>query len=119
MSSTSNGVLVAPEDGNLYVRCHEEWNELADNNGALGLKVRFVTDSPEKPVGFQANASTAPPARPRNWKDASGKYSIKAALVEVKDGVAHLKKEDGQVVKVPVAKLSQIDQRYLRSRKKK
>ena len=66
-----------------------------------------------------ANRHTAPPARLRTWKDASGKYTIRATLVQVENGVVELKKQDGAILKVPVAKLSQVDQRYLRTQQKK
>ncbi len=55
-------------------------------------------------------ASVAPA---REWTDATGKFSIKAELVDVRDGKVRLKKADGNVIAVPVAKLSKADQKYL------
>ena len=39
-------------------------------------------------------------AAPRQWKDASGQFSVSAELVEVKNGEVHLKKADGEVIVV-------------------
>src|SRR5690606_39068716 len=56
-------------------------------------------------------------APPRQWTDSSGKFSVKAELVEVKDGQVHLKKaDDGGVIIVPVARLSDADRNYLANR---
>ena len=41
----SNGSFIAPQNGQLYVRCRDKWNELSDNNGMLKLHVR---PSPKK-----------------------------------------------------------------------
>lgn len=50
---------------------------------------------------------------PRTWTDKTGKFSVEAELVEVKDGKALLKKADGKVVAVPVDRLSADDRQYL------
>ncbi|MCE9608552.1 MAG: hypothetical protein K8U03_27010 [Planctomycetia bacterium] len=55
-------------------------------------------------------------AADRQWTDASGSFSVKAELVEVKDGNVHLKKTDGEVIVVAVNKLSAADRNYLSSR---
>ena len=57
----------------------------------------------------------AQPSWARKWTDATGKFSIEAELVEVKDDQVALKKTDGKVIKLPVARLSEIDRRYLNS----
>lgn len=49
----------------------------------------------------------------RKWKDASGKHTVEAVLVEVKDGTAALRRSDGKVVAVPIEKLSPEDQKYV------
>lgn len=54
-------------------------------------------------------------AEVRSWSDQSGKFKIEAELVEVKDGVAVLKRTDGKRIEVPVAKLSAKDQEFLKS----
>jgi uncharacterized protein (TIGR03067 family) len=52
-------------------------------------------------------------AAPRKWTDATGQFSIDADFVEVKNGEVHLKKTDGSVITVPVAKLSDADRSYV------
>ncbi len=54
------------------------------------------------------------PAAPRTWTDSTGRFTIEAELVEVRDGNAHLKKASGQVVAMPVDKLSTADREYLK-----
>jgi hypothetical protein len=39
--------FVAPEDGQLYLRCGDDWNELADNQGKLECHLR-LTPNPER-----------------------------------------------------------------------
>lgn len=55
-------------------------------------------------------------AAPRQWKDATGQFSVSAELVEVKNGEVHLKKADGEVIVVTASKLSEADRSYLASR---
>lgn len=57
-------------------------------------------------------------AAPREWKDATGSFSVRAELVELKDGVVHLKKTDGEVITVPIGRLSDADKNYLSNRPK-
>lgn len=57
-------------------------------------------------------------AAPREWKDATGAFSIRAEFVELKDGEVHLKKTDGETIVVPVSRLSDGDKNYLANRPK-
>lgn len=50
----------------------------------------------------------------RTWTDRSGKFQIEAELVAYQDGTVKLQKGDGQVVTVPLSKLSFADQKFLR-----
>jgi len=59
---------------------------------------------------FEETAS----AETRIWTDSTGRFRIEAALVEVTGGVAQLRKTDGGVISVPVAKLSEADQKFLK-----
>ncbi|WP_425396317.1 SHD1 domain-containing protein [Aeoliella sp.] len=52
-------------------------------------------------------------AEMRTWTDITGKFSVEAELVEVKDGKAVLKKTSGENVAVPIEKLSKADQEFL------
>ena len=36
----TSGSFVSPVSGNLYVRCSDSWNELADNRGHVRLTIR-------------------------------------------------------------------------------
>ena len=58
-------------------------------------------------------ASGAPAAGLRTWSDASGKFRIEAELVSVEDGSVTLKKKDGDLVSIELAKLSKADQEFL------
>ena len=51
----------------------------------------------------------------RKWTDASGKYELEASLAGVAGGMVSLRKADGTVVAVEVARLSEADQRFLQS----
>jgi hypothetical protein len=57
------------------------------------------------------------PAAPRKWTDDTGRYSVEAELVDVKDGKVVLRKADGTTVEVPLDKLSAADREYLRQAK--
>lgn len=63
-----------------------------------------------------ASSMDSASAAPRQWKDATGQFSVAAELVEVKNGEVHLKKADGEVIVVSVSKLSDADRSYLASR---
>lgn len=52
---------------------------------------------------------------PRTWTDATGKYRVAASFVRIEDNVVVLKKGDGNFIRVPIASLSQEDQRIARA----
>lgn len=58
-------------------------------------------------------------AEQRTWTDNTGKFSVEAELVEVKDGQAVLKRSDGKTVSVPVNRLSKADQEYVQKQGEK
>ena len=49
----------------------------------------------------------------RTWNDTTGKFSIKAELIDHNDQQVTLKKPNGQQITVPLAKLSAADRRFL------
>jgi len=51
----------------------------------------------------------------RKWTDNTGKFSVEAELVEVKDDKVVLKRTSGTVITLPVARLSKTDRRYLQT----
>ena len=50
----------------------------------------------------------------RTWTDCAGKYTVEADFVEFKEGHVHLRKQNGEVVSVPLERLSLADQRYVK-----
>jgi hypothetical protein len=34
------GTFTAPETGNLYLRCQDKWNEIADNSGTVAATIK-------------------------------------------------------------------------------
>jgi hypothetical protein len=55
----------------------------------------------------------------RTWTDSTDKHSIEADLVDVRDGTVRLKKENGNVITLPVEKLSDEDQKFLKEEEAK
>jgi hypothetical protein len=53
-------------------------------------------------------------AQVRTWTDATGKYSIEAELVGIKDGKVQLRRADGRGVAIALEKLSAADQEYVK-----
>ncbi len=51
----------------------------------------------------------------RQWSDASGKFKVTAKLVEVRDGTVLLQNVEGKTMKIPIARLSEADQAYLKA----
>ena len=62
-------------------------------------------------LALMASSMDSASAAPRQWKDATGQFSVAAELVEVKNGEVHLKKADGEVIVVSVSKLSDADRK--------
>lgn len=54
-------------------------------------------------------------SEPRLWKDATGKFQVRAILVEQTDTAVRLHTADGREIAVPIEKLSQADKDYLQS----
>jgi len=50
----------------------------------------------------------------RTWSDITGRFQTEAEFVDFIDGAVNLKKTDGEVISVPLAKLSAADQEYVR-----
>ena len=51
--------------------------------------------------------------RMRTWTDSTGTHHVEAEFVDVKDKTVGLKKKDGTVLAVPLAKLSEADHEYI------
>ena len=63
------------------------------------------------PLSLQANPATF---AARKWTDKSGKFNVTAELIDVVDGKAPLRKQNGKVLTIPTERLSEADQTYLR-----
>jgi len=50
----------------------------------------------------------------RTWTDSTGQYQVQAVMVDFTDEAVRIKKRDGQIVSVPIAKLSKFDQLYIK-----
>jgi len=79
----------------------------------FSLELQDVADSAVQP----SKPETAPKPKYRLWVDRSGRFRVKAELLEVLDGNrVRLKKENGVVITVPVDRLSKVDWDYLNAR---
>jgi S1-C subfamily serine protease len=52
-------------------------------------------------------------AQERTWTSSDGNYSVEAEFVEFKDGNVSLRKTDGDLIKVPLSRLSAENQAYV------
>jgi len=55
------------------------------------------------------NASYISAGEVRTWTDATGKFTIEAKLLSVREETIRLEKKDGSVIEVPISKLSDVD----------
>lgn len=67
------------------------------------------------PILFVTSHATAAEEL-RAWTSANGKFTTKAKFVEISGKNVKLKREDGKVISVPIAKLGKADRDYLRKR---
>ena len=56
------------------------------------------------------------PAEPRTWTDKTGKHKVEAKLLRVENGKVYLQREDGKEVALPIDKLSDEDQAFVREK---
>jgi hypothetical protein len=49
----------------------------------------------------------------RTWNDTSGTFSVEAVMLSLQDGNVVLQKKDGKTIRVPIAKLSPADKKYV------
>lgn len=64
---------------------------------------------------FAALCLPAVPLTARQWTDSTGVFAVEAELIEVSGDNVRLRKADGQVVTVPLDRLSAADRDYVRS----
>jgi hypothetical protein len=80
--------------------------------GPAGGAPRRNADGAEAPATASPRQSAA---IVRTWTDATGQHTVTAKLVECKDGVVRLTKGNGQIVSLPLDKLSEADRKFLSS----
>lgn len=51
----------------------------------------------------------------RTWTDSSGEFTVEAEFVDFVEGKVRLKRTDGRIITVPIEKLSEADQKFVRS----
>jgi hypothetical protein len=51
----------------------------------------------------------------RTWTSSGGSYTLEAAMLKFEKGKVHLLRRDGTTTAVPIEKLSQDDQKFVRS----
>ncbi len=56
-----------------------------------------------------------PEILPRKWTDSTGKHSVEAEFVDLKDGKLRLKRKDGKTITLPIDILSKADQESARA----
>ena len=57
--------------------------------------------------------ASASPSLARTWTDSSGTHKIEGEFVNLTDGNVDIRRDDGNVVRVPLEKLSEQDQKYV------
>ena len=81
------------------------WNFKITLDGADKISGLEVTPAAPAPVVDPTDITSV-----REWSDATGKFHVNAELVGAKDGNVLLKPWNGQIISVPIAKLSAKDQ---------
>jgi hypothetical protein len=56
----------------------------------------------------------SPAAFARKWTDSTGKHTVEAEFMAFKDGKVQLKKDDGTILSLPLEKLSETDQAFVK-----
>ena len=69
--------------------------------------------SPRAQVKAAATKEEQQASGSRRWTDGTGRFSVEASLVDVKEGAVRLRKTDGTIIQVPLAKLSLADSKFL------
>lgn len=97
--------------------------KLVDQNRRGEVMAEFEFANTTKRQTFKANevrfayeADSIAPAR--FWSDTSGSFKVRAALLSLTKDTVLLRKEDKSEIRVPIAKLSQGDQDFLKKLKK-
>jgi hypothetical protein len=76
----------------------------------MEASVKPATENPFDP------AEKPRPVAPqmRTWSDTTGQFKIEATFIELKGDSITLKRKDGKVISLPIAKLSEPDQKHIK-----
>jgi hypothetical protein len=96
-----------------------EWRSgvVLDTNKQGLVKVEFAFAGSKievfKPDAVRHEYESGAIVRARTWSDQSGSFEVKAALLKIRPDSITLRKPDGKELEVPIAKLSEKDQKFL------
>ena len=88
----------------------------ADHRSSKAVASNVMAESganPSPSTDPSGEGTSKPKPSLRTWTDRTGKYSIVATLVAMKDGIVQLRKEDGRISSLPLKKLSEADQQFV------
>lgn len=83
---------------------------------AIGLIVQRTQSRTGTRVSLKLTEATQKPKAPapvREWTDNTGKFKVRATLVQVADGKVTLRKEDGKEIVISLTRLSAADRDFL------
>ena len=89
--------------------------ETAESAVVNGGGEKRVNETAVAPAGEKGQSPTAADKHSvlRVWTDRTGRYQVQAKYVELEEGKVTLEKPDGTVIRVPIASLSEADQRFI------
>jgi len=76
------------------------------------LVAKYAQDALAKIRGQSLPAGPPPPTY-RTWRDASGQFEIEAQFLGLEDQTVRLQRKDGEVIGVPLGKLSEGDRQFI------
>lgn len=88
--------------------------------GLVGIRIRNKDGDPEvrhlamEKLDALDQSYVKEKTSPRTWTSSNGKYTLRARLVEFRNGLVHLARDNNTVVIVPVMKLSENDRQFLK-----
>jgi hypothetical protein len=100
------------------LRIAKSWRSKGEKNLANKWYKKVIATYPDTAAAAEARkvlGIAPPPPKPelRTWVDITGKFRIKATLIEVKAGVAQLRRDNGKILTLRVSQLSAADQQYI------
>ncbi len=110
--SKTHSYIGLPDKGFQEVDQSYEWMIRAVVSSDAGRKPthpKVVTYKPEKPADTESTEALPT----RTWNDSTGAFSVEAQFAGVKDGKVLLKKSDGEIVAVPLDRLSREDREFV------